>query len=71
MEFITNRFFGILLVAISLVLFLVEAKALPHNPKNPEKWDALHAKYYRVIKFSKLIFLLLGLTFVFTGGGAK
>ncbi len=57
---------GILMTAIGITFFLLEFKAIPHNPQNPEKWDALHAKYYRSIKMSARIFLLLGLTFLLT-----
>ena len=68
MEFFTKKFIGILLFSIGIILFLVEYKALPHRPQNPEKWDELHAKYYRQIKLSGRVSLLLGLTFILTGG---
>ena len=68
MDFITDRILGFLMIFIGVIFFLVEAKALPHNPKNPEKWDELHAKYYRQIKFAGRISLLLGLTFTIVGG---
>ncbi len=54
------------LILVGIVFFLVEYKALPHNPKNPEKWDELHARYYRGIKMTGRICLLLGLTFMLT-----
>ncbi len=57
---------GVLMIAIGIVFFLVEFKALPKNPQNPEKWDSLHAKYNRAIKLSGRTFLLLGLTFILT-----
>ena len=68
MEFLTKKFLGLLLLSIGIILFLVEYKALPHRPKNPEKWDELHAKYYRQIKLIGRVSLLLGLTFILTGG---
>lgn len=55
-----------LMIAAGIVFFLVEHKALPHKPKNPEKWDNIHAKYYRAIKMTGRICLLLGLTFMLT-----
>ena len=54
------------LIITGIVFFLVEFKALPHKPANPEKWDELHAKYYRAIKMTGRICLLLGLTFMLT-----
>ncbi|MCL2293928.1 MAG: hypothetical protein FWC36_03575 [Spirochaetes bacterium] len=59
--------FGAILLAAGLVMFLVEFKILPYMPSNPEKWDELHTKHFRVIKLSNKILLLLGLTFLFTG----
>ena len=67
MEFLTKKFLGLLLFSIGIILFLVEYKALPHRPKNPEKWDELHSKYYRQIKLTGRVSLLLGLTFILTG----
>ncbi len=64
MDLAARKILGFLMIVVGIMLFLVEAKALPHRPKNPEKWDALHAKYYRQIKLSGRVFLLLGLTFV-------
>ncbi|MCL2792572.1 MAG: hypothetical protein FWD87_05705 [Spirochaetaceae bacterium] len=66
MDFLARISIGISMFSFGLMLFLVEYKALPHRPKNPEKWDELHAKYYRQIKLSGRIFLLLGLTFILT-----
>ncbi|MCL2480396.1 MAG: hypothetical protein FWF38_01650 [Spirochaetaceae bacterium] len=68
MEFLAKKLVGLLLLTIGIVMFLVEYKALPHRPKNPQKWDELHAKYYRQIKLSGRVSLLLGLTFILTGG---
>ena len=67
MELVTKKLIGLLLFVIGLILFLVEHKVLPHMPKNPEKWDELHSKYYRQIKFAGRVSLLLGLTFLLTG----
>ena len=69
MAFMARMFAGLILFAVGLILFLVEYKALPHRPKNPEKWDALHEKYYRQIKLVGRISLLLGLTFILTSVG--
>jgi len=68
MDFWAKKIIGLLLLTFGIVLFLVEYKALPHRPKNPQKWDELHAKYYRQIKLSGRVSLLLGLTFILTGG---
>ena len=67
MFFTPRRLLGFSMVAIAIILFLVEFKALPHRPKNPEKWDELHAKYYRQIKLTCRVFFLLGLTFSLLG----
>jgi hypothetical protein len=42
----------------------MEFKAFPHNPKNPEWWDAFHAKHVRQIRLAGRMCLLLGLTFL-------
>ena len=54
------------LIVTGILFFLVEYKALPNKPKNPEKWDNLHARYFRAIKMTGRICLLLGLTFMLT-----
>lgn len=63
---ILKKLTGAVMIIIGMTFFLVEHKALPHNPKNPEKWDELHKKFFRPIKMSARIFLLLGLTFLLT-----
>jgi len=68
MEFWAKKLVGLILLVFGIVMFLVEYKALPHRPKNPQKWDELHAKYYRQIKLSGRVSLLLGLTLILTGG---
>ena len=62
----TKLLAGVILTALGLTFFLVEHKALPHRPKNPQKWDELHARHYRKIKLIGRISLLLGLTFILT-----
>ncbi len=57
---------AVVMLIIGIVFFLVEFKALPHKPKDPEKWDKLHSKYYRAIKMTGRVCLLLGLTFMLT-----
>ena len=54
------------LIVTGILFFLVEYKALPHNPHNPEKWDKLNAKYYRAIKMTGKICLLMVLRFMLT-----
>ncbi|MBP5739850.1 MAG: hypothetical protein J6W68_02995 [Spirochaetia bacterium] len=44
--------------------FLMEFKAFPHRPKNPEWWDEFHAKHVRHIRLLGRMSLLLGLTFL-------
>ena len=61
---IAKKASGILMIAIGLTFFLIEHKSIPHNPKNPEKWDAFHKKFFGPIKMSARVFLLLGLTFL-------
>ncbi|MDX9801131.1 MAG: hypothetical protein RBT69_07335 [Spirochaetia bacterium] len=68
MLFTTKKLLGIVMILIGVVFFLFEFKALPHNPADPKKWDHLHAKYFRQIRMSGRIFLLLGLTFTVTEG---
>jgi len=68
MDFFAKKFTGMILLTIGLLLFLVEFKALPHRPNNPEKWDELHKKYLRHIKLSGRVCLLLGLTLILTSG---
>jgi hypothetical protein len=63
---ILKKMTGAIMITIGMTFFLLEHKAIPHNPKNPEKWDALHKKFIRPIKMSARIFLLLGLTFLLT-----
>ena len=63
---ILKKITGIVMITIGILFFLLEYKAIPHNPKNPEKWDELHKKYIRPVKMSARIFLLLGLTFLLT-----
>ena len=55
---------GCVLIAASMIGFLMEFKAFPHNPKNPEWWDAFHAKHIRQIRLAGRMCLLLGLTFL-------
>ena len=55
---------GSVLIIISMIGFLMEFKAFPHNPKNPEWWDAFHAKHVRKIRMVGRMCLLLGLTFL-------
>ena len=63
-----NPFFkmmlGSVLIVASMIGFLMEFKAFPHNPKNPEWWDAFHAKHIRQIRLAGRMCLLLGLTFL-------
>ena len=63
-----NPFFkmilGSVLIIASMIGFLMEFKAFPHNPKNPEWWDAFHAKHIRQIRLAGRMCLLLGLTFL-------
>ena len=66
MVFTSKKILGIIMTAIGIILFLFEFKALPQNPADPKKWDDLHARYYRQIKLSARVFLLLGLTFIMT-----
>ena len=40
---------GSILIFIAMLGFLMEFKAFPHNPKNPEWWDAFHEKHIRNI----------------------
>ena len=65
-QVILKKIIAAVMLIIGIIFFLVEFKALPHNPKNPEKWDELHSKYYRAIKMTGRICLLLGLTFMLT-----
>ena len=55
---------GSVLIIASMTGFLMEFKAFPHNPKNPEWWDAFHAKHIRQIRLAGRMCLLLGLTFL-------
>ncbi|MBR4684428.1 MAG: hypothetical protein IKO95_06380 [Spirochaetia bacterium] len=55
---------GSVLIIASMIGFLMEFKAFPHNPKNPEWWDAFHAKHIRQIRLAGRMCLLLGLTFL-------
>lgn len=66
MVFTEKKILGLIMIIIGIVFFLVEFKALPHNPSDPRKWDQLHAKYFRQIRMGGRIFLLLGLTFFLT-----
>jgi ribose/xylose/arabinose/galactoside ABC-type transport system permease subunit len=66
MEFFSRMTLGMIMLIIGIILFLVEFKALPHKPQNPQKWDELHSKYFRQIKLSNKLFLLLGLIFIST-----
>ena len=55
---------GCVLITVSMIGFLMEFKAFPHNPKNPEWWDAFHAKHVRQIRMVGRMCLLLDLTFL-------
>ncbi len=66
MSFSAKKILGIIMILIGVVFFLFEFKALPHNPADPQKWDQLHSKYFRQIRMSGRVFLLLGLTFALT-----
>lgn len=55
---------GSILIFISMLGFLMEFKAFPHRPKNPEWWDEFHAKHVRHIRLLGRMSLLLGLTFL-------
>ena len=49
---------GSVLIIASMIGFLMEFKAFPHNPKNPEWWDAFHAKHIRQIRLAGRMCLL-------------
>ena len=63
-----NPFFkmilGCVFIFVSMIAFLMEFKAFPHNPKNPQWWDDFHAKHFRQIRLVGRMCLLLGLTFL-------
>jgi len=66
MAFSAKKLLGLIMILIGVVFFLFEFKALPHKPADPQKWDQLHSKYFRQIRMSGRVFLLLGLTFTLT-----
>ncbi|MCQ2603461.1 MAG: hypothetical protein MJ215_00245 [Spirochaetia bacterium] len=55
---------GCVLLCLAFLLFLMEFKAFPHNPRNPQFWDDFHAKHIRQIRLGGRMCLLLGLTFM-------
>lgn len=55
---------GCVLITLAMLLFLMEFKAFPHNPSNPQWWDEFHAKHVRKIRLGGRMSLLLGLTFL-------
>lgn len=55
---------GCILLVAATLLFLMEFKAFPYRPKNPEKWDDFYAKNLRSIRLGGRMCLLMGLSFV-------
>lgn len=66
MDFPGKRIIGVICITAGIILFLFEFKALPHDPKDPQKWDDFHDRHFRQIRIWGRVCLLLGLTFLVT-----